>query len=193
MNGDERPMSSAYWLIGGCEARRMEALTVEMFDTAGFPDRRRVLPIFSYREEAEAFLEALRQDRFTWGKARVTPARSSGWRIRETTRGELVSLLCGACAGVHRILLDPPPEMDAEMLVDLVGVGRESFVERLLGRGRAWFHDRHNKTGASKEADSSALRQRGRPSFKPEPDTRSPESSSTPASATTIRRRKRNA
>lgn len=192
MNGDERPMSSAYWLIGLCEARGMQALTVEMSDTAGFPDGQRILPIFSYREEAEAFLEALRQDRFTRGKTCVTPAISS-WRIRETTRGELVSLLCGACAGVHRILLDPPPEMDAEMLVDLVGVSRESFVERLLGRGRAWFQDRHNKTGVSEEADPSALRPRGRPSFEPEPDTRSPESGSTPASATTTSRRKRNA
>jgi hypothetical protein len=186
MSGDERPTSSPYWLISGCRTRGMEVLTVELLDAADFPGGRRVLPIFSYREEARAFLKALRQDRLTWGKACVTPA-SSSWRVRETTRGELVSLLCGACAGVHRILLDPSPEIDAEMVVDLVGVGRESFMERLLGRGRAWFHGRHNKTGAPEEANTSASRERGRPNFKQESGTESPESGSTPASTTTNR------
>ncbi len=165
MNGDARPTSSAYWLIAGCEPRGMEALTVELLGAAGFPDGQRILPVFGYGEEAGAFLEALRQDRLSWGKARVTPA-SSGWRIRETTRGELVSLLCGACAGVHGVLLDPPPELEAGMPVDLVGVGRQSFIERLLGRGRSWFHDRH-ETGASDEADASASRQRDRSNLKP--------------------------
>jgi hypothetical protein len=189
MSDDERPTSSPYWLITGYENPGMEVLTVELLDYAGFPGRQRTLPIFSYREEAEAFLEALRQDRLTWGKACVTPA-SSSWRVRETTRGELVSLLCGACAGVHRILLDPSPEIDAEMVVDLVGVGRESFMERLLGRGRAWFHGRHNKTGSPKDANPSAPRQRGSPNFKQESGTESPESGSTPASATTNRRKR---
>ncbi len=134
----------------------MEVLTVELLGAAGSPDGQRILPVFGYGEEAEAFLEALRQDRLPWVKAcSVTPA-SSGWRIRETARGELVSLLCGACTGVHGVLLDPPPELDAGMPVDLVGVGRESFIERLLGRGRAWFHDKHDETGASEEADASA-------------------------------------
>ncbi|MDP9457571.1 MAG: hypothetical protein M3Q60_17775 [Actinomycetota bacterium] len=158
-------MSSAYWLIAGCEPRGVEVLTVELLGGAGSPDGQRILPVFGYGEEAEAFLEALRQDRLPWGKACVTPA-SSGWRIRETTRGELVSLLCGACAGVHGVLLDPPPELEAGMPVDLVGVGRQSFIERLLGRGRAWFHDRH-ETGASDEADASASRQRDRSNLKP--------------------------
>ncbi len=121
MNGDARPTSSAYWLIFGCEARGMEALTVELPDASGSPDGQRMLPVFGYGEEAKAFLDALRRDRSARGGSHATPVGSSGWRIRETTRGELVSLLCGACTGVHGVLLDPPPELEAGMRVDRHG------------------------------------------------------------------------
>jgi hypothetical protein len=158
----------------------MEALTVELPGAAGSLDgQRMLLPVFGYGEEAKAFLDALRRDRSARGEPCATPVGSSGWRIRETTRGELASLLCGPYADVHGILLDPPPGLDAEMLVGLVGVGRESFVERLLGRRRAWFHDRHDQTDASREADPSTPRRRGRPNPKTEADTKSPESGTT--------------
>jgi hypothetical protein len=180
MNGYARSTNPPYWLIFGCEARRMEALTVELPGASGSPGGQRMLPAFGYGEEAKAFLDALRRDRFARGEPYATPVGSSGWRIRETTRGELVSLLCGPYADVHGILLDPPPGLDAEMLVGLVGVGRESFVERLLVRGRAWSHDRHDQTGAAKEADPSTPRRHGRPNPKTEADTKSPESGTTP-------------
>jgi hypothetical protein len=183
-------MSSSYWLIISHETHGMDVLTVELFDVAGSLDGQRMLPVFSYSEEAEAFLEALRQDGPTRGKFHATPA-NSGWRIRETSRGELVSLLYGTYAGVRGILFDPSPEIDTEMAEDLVGVDRESFVDRLLGRGRAWFHDRQSKTAVPEEVDLLSPRQRGRPGLRPEPDTTSPAPSS--PGPPTSNRRKRNA
>ena len=50
-----------------------------------------------------------------------------GWRVRESTVGELVSLLLGPLAGVERVLVSPPPDV-------LVGsVGKKEYVAALLG------------------------------------------------------------
>lgn len=135
MNAETQPHSSPYWLITECGAHRVEVLTIEPPDTTRFPGGQKVLPVFSFREEAEEFLELLRKERFRQGRFSVA-APGGGWRIRETTRGELLSLLRGACASVGRILLDPLPEIDAELVVELVGVSRESFMDSLLGRGQ---------------------------------------------------------
>lgn len=78
------------------------------------------LPVFSFEQEAEAYLESERGD----------------WRVRETASGELISVLSGPCAGVGWVLLDPPPRLDVRLLPDLVGVQSEAFVERLLGSAR---------------------------------------------------------
>ena len=72
------------------------------------------LPIFSSEGEAEMFV---------W----LAGAFEDDWRIRETSAGELLSILYGPCAGVGRVALDPSPGMEAES-IRLVSVGRERFV-----------------------------------------------------------------
>ncbi|CAA9451938.1 MAG: hypothetical protein AVDCRST_MAG58-2129 [uncultured Rubrobacteraceae bacterium] len=76
------------------------------------------LPIFSGEGEAEMFV---------WLKG----AFEDGWRVRETSAGELVSILYGPCVGVGRVALDPSPEMVAET-IRLVSVSRERFVSWIV-------------------------------------------------------------
>ena len=78
------------------------------------------MPVFSFKEEAEMFL-----------RLAVT---GKGWHVRETTTGELISVLYGPCAGVERVALDPPPESFAEEITDLVSLRRERFVRGLMGK-----------------------------------------------------------
>lgn len=141
MNSKARLRSSPYWLITGCETPRMEVLTIDFPGITRFPDGQKALPVFSFREDAEEFLELLPKDKFQ-GRFSVTPV-GGGWWIRHTTRTELFSLLCGACGSVGRILLDPLPEIDPRLSAELVGVSREGFVDCLLGRGRSWFDRGH--------------------------------------------------
>lgn len=76
---------------------------------------RHMLPVFSFREEVETFLH-------------FRDAAES-WHARETTCGELVSILYGPCREVEDVSLDPLPEQ-----VELVGfLSRKAFVEALLG------------------------------------------------------------
>jgi hypothetical protein len=71
-----------------------------------------VLPVFSSRREAETFLLL------------EVP---SGWRVRETTCGELVSVLYGPCRNVEHVALDPLPDM-----VERVSLSRKAFVGALV-------------------------------------------------------------
>ena len=91
------------WLITEQRCSRLEIFTIGS----------NVLPVFSFREEAEMFLRL----------GRV----AEGWRVRETTCGELVSVLYGPCRGVAHISLDQVPGM-----VELVSLSRKAFVEALL-------------------------------------------------------------
>jgi hypothetical protein len=75
------------------------------------------LPIFSFEDEARMFLEL---------------GASGCWRVRETTAGEITSVLFGLCAGVDQVVLDPLPGLDAEALMDLASMGRETFMESYL-------------------------------------------------------------
>lgn len=77
-----------------------------------------LLPVFSFREEAELFLRL--------GGA------GEGWGVRETRGGELLSLLSGLCRNVSGVALDPFPELGRTSLLSLVSVGRERFIRRLL-------------------------------------------------------------
>ena len=74
------PGPVSYWLIAKKRNNRIEVLTLR---TGG---EQETLPVFSSEQEAEIFL------RF----GGVT----GGWRARESSAGELVSVLCGPCAGV---------------------------------------------------------------------------------------------
>ena len=109
-----RPVLS-YWLIAKNENGRIEVLT------ALLADGEEALPIFSYEQEAELFLGF--------------QAAGSGWRVRESTAGELISVLCGPCAGAKEVSLDPLPEMVTEGTLGLVNLSRKRFVNLVLTRG----------------------------------------------------------
>ena len=108
---------SAYWLIARNENSRLEVLATDL--TGG----EKALPVFSHEEEAEMFLRL-------WGVG------FDGWQVRESTAGELISVLYGPCAGVERVVLDPLPEMIVERTVGLVSLSRERFVYLMLSRER---------------------------------------------------------
>ena len=102
-----------YRLIVNNEKDRMDVLTIQL-STGG-----EALPVFSHEEEAEMFVRL-----GSWG---------AGWRAREASARELVSVLLGPCAGLGLVALDPWPEIHAEMVVGLIGVNRVDFVNLLVG------------------------------------------------------------
>ena len=82
------------------------------------------LPLFSFREEAELFLGSLED------------GDTGEWRAKQTTPGELVSILLVPCADVARVALDPLPMSEGGgMTLDLVSMSREHFARMLLGEG----------------------------------------------------------
>jgi hypothetical protein len=81
-------------------------------------DSEHALPVFSGEAEAEMFV---------W----LGGAFEDGWRVRETSAGELVSILYGPCGGVGRVVLDPSSEMVVEN-IRLVSVSRERFVNWIV-------------------------------------------------------------
>ncbi len=108
------PDPVSYWLIAEKRNNWLEVLTIRT------DDEQETLPVFSSEEEAEIFL------RF----GGVT----GGWRARESSAGELVSVLSGPCAGVKKVALDPSPEMVVEGTVGLVSLLRESFMNPIMSR-----------------------------------------------------------
>lgn len=80
--------------------------------------------VFSGEGEAELFLRLA--------------VEGDEWRVRRASPGELALLLRGpSCAGAKRVALDPSPEMFADkLLVDLVSVGKNRFLERFARRDR---------------------------------------------------------
>jgi hypothetical protein len=102
----------SFWLIATRARGRMEVLTI---DVGG----ERVLPIFSFQEEGELFLHC--------------GALAADWWPRETTTGELVSLLLGLCARVDKVALDPLPGLGGREIVELVSTDRRHFVRHLMG------------------------------------------------------------
>lgn len=105
----ESRTESRYWLIVGGGPRRVDALAV-----GG------KLAVFSFREEAQDFL--------------MSRAPGDGWRVRESSTGELVCTLYDRSPGFASVALDPLPEAGDRVIDNLVSVGREEFVQRLLAR-----------------------------------------------------------
>src|SRR5919112_6412773 len=111
-----RAGTQRYWVIAKDAKDRfgqLELLTLDL-DGAG-----EALPVFSFEEEAEMF---------HWLKT-----TEDGWKVREITPGQLVSILYGSCADVGRVMLDPLPEIGALMQISLVGMDRGDFVESVMG------------------------------------------------------------
>jgi hypothetical protein len=106
----------SFWLIVTRSHGRMKVLTI---DAGG----ETVLPLFSFQEEVELFLHL--------------QAKGVDWWPRETTTGELVSLLLGLCAPVDKVALDPLPSLGKREIIGLVSTGRRHFVRYLMDEDTA--------------------------------------------------------
>ncbi len=64
----------------------------------------------------------------------LCPAASKdGWRVRQTSVGELVSVLYGPCSDTKKVVLDPVPKVGSEELTGLLSMHRNDFLRFLLG------------------------------------------------------------
>jgi hypothetical protein len=111
-----RTHSRQFWLIARYRTGGMEVLRTIL------ASGREALPVFSFEDEARMFLDL--------------GAPGGGWRARETTAGELTSVLCGLCANVDRVVLDPVPLPGrlSEGVNELLSMEREAFMGSLLNR-----------------------------------------------------------
>jgi hypothetical protein len=89
--------------------------------TIGLCGNRKVLAVFSFQEEAKMFLD-LRLA--TLGEA---------WRVRQTSVGELVSVLYGPCSDTKKVVLDPVPGVGRRELAGFLSMHRNEFLRFLLG------------------------------------------------------------
>ena len=103
-----------WWLITKTENGRIEFLTTFRDEDGG-----EALPVFGYEEEAEMFLHL--------------SGYADSWSVRESSTGEIVSVLSGPCSGAESVALDPPPEMVADGTLSLVSLKRKHFLEWVLG------------------------------------------------------------
>ena len=125
----ERRPAWKWWLLARNASLGTGILVVENGDG-------KCLPVFSGEGEAEMFL---------W----IAGAFEDGWSVRETSAGELVSFLCGPCAGVRQVALDPSPEMTAET-IGLVSLSRERFVGWIVGSPAFFPGTRHHARGLAR-------------------------------------------
>ena len=80
-----------HWLIVKHITSRMDVFTTYLCGD------RKALAVFSFEEEAQMFLD-LR-----------LAAPDEGWKVRQTSMGELVSVLYGPCSDTMEVVLDPVP------------------------------------------------------------------------------------
>ena len=118
----ERSSDKAYWLIARQENGQTKVLTTNI---AG---DNKVLPIFSYGEEAEMFL----------GLGEL----EDGWQVKKSAAVDLLSMLFGTCSNVGRVALDPLPETVAKTTANFfVSLDRERFMNRLIGEESIRLND----------------------------------------------------
>ena len=104
-----------YWTIVRDDSRRVDVFTVD-------PDARgEALAVFGFEEEAEMFL--------------CLQEMEAGWQARETTAGELVSMLYGPCAGVERVVIDPMPRQIACTEVPPLSIRSTDFSRTMVDVG----------------------------------------------------------
>ena len=109
------------WLIAKRDDGRMDVLTLGPEENG----EEEALPVFSYEEEAEAFLCLLKDDE-----------KKKGWQSEQTTAGGLVSVLLGPCADVNGVALDPLPLPLGRAMLPLVSMNRDPFFQYLLEERR---------------------------------------------------------
>jgi hypothetical protein len=102
------------WIITRYQNNWIDALTMDSHVEGSF------LAVFSFEEEAEAFLRLLGDK------------EKQGWECEPTTKEGLVSVLLGPCEDVKGVVLDPLPLLLGRELLPLVSVKRELFFQCLL-------------------------------------------------------------
>ncbi len=105
----------SHWLITKHITSGMDIYTTNLCGDS------KALVVFSFEEEAEMFLD-LR-----------LAASEDGWKVRQTSVGELVSILYGPCSDTKKVVLDPVPNVGGEALDDLLSMHRQDFLRSLLG------------------------------------------------------------
>src|ERR687896_1059370 len=143
MVSKNKAIRRSFWLIITRSHGRMEVLTI---DAGG----KTVLPLFSFQEEVELFLHL--------------QAKGADWWPRETTTGELLSLLLGLCAGVDKVALDPLPSLGEREIIGLVSTGRRRFMRHLMGEDTA-HSERKNPFGRETGRYAPSRLRRGRMGF----------------------------
>jgi hypothetical protein len=108
-------MRRPLWIIASHENNRKDVLTIDPDLDGGF------LAVFSFEEEAEAFLCLLGDDE-----------KKKGWHSVHTTAEELVAVLLGPCAKVKGVALDPLPLPLVREKLPLVSMNRDSSLQYLL-------------------------------------------------------------
>ncbi len=93
-------------------------LTIDPNGNGGF------LAVFSFEEEAETFLRL-------WEDEEQEEVR---WWSRETTAGELISVLLGPCVDAREVALDPLALGSA--MLSFMSVDQKPFVQDLMGERR---------------------------------------------------------
>ena len=111
-----------HWLITKYDHSKMNALTIRLSGD------REALAIFSFEEEAEMFLH------FRGAEL------EDGWSVRQTSVGELVSVLYGPCANAKKVVMDPAPEVGKRELVGTPSMHRNDLLRALLGEGPSSLH-----------------------------------------------------
>jgi hypothetical protein len=107
------------WVITSYENNRMDLYTIYPDLDGGF------LAVFSFEEEAEAFLWLLGDEE-----------KQQGWHSEQTTAGGLVSVLLGPYADMKRVALDPLPLPVGRAMLPLVSINRAPFLQYLLEERR---------------------------------------------------------
>lgn len=119
--------ASTLWIISKHENGRMEVFTLSC-------EGGQALPVFSFREEAEMFLDHGPPD--------------GEWRVTEGAAGHLISVLYGPCAGVDSVALDPLPQMVADGSLPLVSLKRRRFVRHVMAVSKAPARPAHGSAEA---------------------------------------------
>ncbi len=129
----------SFWLIVTRAHRRMEVLTIAASGET-------VLPVFSFQEEGEFFLRL---------------EATAEWWLRETTTGELISLLLVLWTQVDKVALDPLPGLWEKEIIGLVSTGRRRFVHHLMSEVTA-HSERKNAPGCETGRSDPAGLRKGR-------------------------------
>lgn len=105
---------SSWWLVAKNGDGPPEVLTLDDGNT---------LPVFSGEGEAELFL---------W----LRRAHEHGWGVRESSRRELASVICGPCSRAGFVTLDPSLEsLDGET-AEHSGLSRADFLRWMIDGSR---------------------------------------------------------